>query len=109
MTIKEFSKKYGVSKREIDYWTNLGLLHPEKEPENGYRYYGSKSEEEMKKILIAIAMGNKSTAEIKETVGMLGNLPKKYWDSIVLEAIREYTKTVTKKLYDAFEYAKGMP
>jgi DNA-binding transcriptional MerR regulator len=40
--IGQIAKKAGVSKRTIDYYTNLGLLKPVRS-ENNYRYYTDES------------------------------------------------------------------
>ena len=51
MKIAEFCQKYGVNRRSVDYWTNVGILHPIVNPNNGYRDYAHTAEQEMKDIL----------------------------------------------------------
>lgn len=59
MKIDEFAKLFGQSKRNVDYWTNLGLLHPKINEDNGYRDYGEEAKEDMKKIAILKSAGMK--------------------------------------------------
>lgn len=40
MTIGEFAKLSGVSRKNLIYYDNIGLFSPEKIGKNGYRYYG---------------------------------------------------------------------
>ncbi|PEJ49342.1 MULTISPECIES: MerR family transcriptional regulator [unclassified Bacillus (in: firmicutes)] len=47
--IGELAKEVGVSKRTIDYYTNLGLLEPERS-ESGHRFYNEASLETLKFI-----------------------------------------------------------
>lgn len=64
MMIKEFAEKYQVERRTIDYWTNLGLLHP-LVLDNGYRVYGEEAEQEMENILVASMMDGPGSIESK--------------------------------------------
>ena len=105
MRINEFAEKYGVDKRQIDYWTNLNLLHPEGTSEgNGYRVYGPTAEEEIKKILIVRAMGVDS--KLKEYVDLLDHLPKELWKIVVLDRIDGEIRRVTADYEQAKLYAK---
>lgn len=124
LKVNDLVKKYDVSKREIDYWTNLGLLTPEKVEENGYRLYGEKSEEELKMILIANSMGCKISEEelkmilivnsighktsLAKTVIMLQNLPKEFWDTVVVKIINDEFDKITEKYKKALKWAKEM-
>ncbi|PGS51598.1 MerR family transcriptional regulator [Bacillus sp. AFS041924] len=47
--IGELAKEVGVSKRTIDYYTNLGLLEPQRS-ESGHRFYNEASLETLKFI-----------------------------------------------------------
>ena len=86
MNISEFSKKYGLGQLTVDYYTNLGLLHPTVNENNGYREYGPNTEEEVKLILIADAMG---AGPAKEYVEVLKILPKREWQKFVKDRIKE--------------------
>lgn len=106
MRINEFAKKYGVDKRSIDYWTNLGLLTTEGSEGNYCRVYGSKAEEEIKRILIAKAMGVDS--KLKEYVDLLDHLPKELWKMVVIDKIDTEIKRITKNYEQAKKYAKEL-
>ena len=104
MKINEFAEKYGVDRRSIDYWTNIGLLHPDGTSEgNGYRIYGPTAEMEIKKILIAKAMGG---SPLEEYVDMLDHLPKQLWNKIVVEGIEKEIQRVTNSYRLAMAWAK---
>lgn len=52
MTIKEMSRRTGVSIRTLQYYDRLGLLKAEKRTESGYRLYGERSLERLGVILM---------------------------------------------------------
>nr|WP_307344952.1 MerR family transcriptional regulator [Metabacillus malikii] len=49
LKIGELAERTGVTKRTIDYYTNLGLLKAERSASN-YRYYDSSAVEQLNKI-----------------------------------------------------------
>ena len=102
MRIAEFAKKYEVDRRSIDYWTNIGLLHPDDMvgKGRGYRIYGEKAEEEIKRILIARAMG---ASPLEEYVDMLNHLPKELWRTFVVKQIENEIDRVTKDYKQALK------
>lgn len=101
MRIDEFSKKYGVTKREVDYWTNLGYLHPETE-NNGYRDYNQTTEEEVKRIVILKAMGYKID---KEHIDYFMAIPHRLYYDLVFKYI-EMERDKATLMYDrAMDYA----
>ena len=109
MRIGEISKKYGVTRREVDYWTNLGLLHsddvdedPVVELSNSYRNYGSKAEEELKKLIILKAMGAKID---EEHVEFLDSVPRDMYDICVIQAIKDERDRVMKQFTMALDFA----
>ena len=105
MKINEFAEKYGVDKRSIDYWTNLGLLHPDGTSDgNGYRIYGTEAEKEIKKILIVKAMGVDS--KLKEYVDLLSYLPKELWKLVVFDTIDNEIQRTTQSYLQAKKFAK---
>lgn len=61
----EFAKKANVSVRTIHYYEKMGLIHPEKIGENGYRYYGEEEFARLQRILTFKLLGF-SLEEIRE-------------------------------------------
>ena len=39
MTVSELASQSGATPHAVRYYTRMGLLHPERNPENGYRLY----------------------------------------------------------------------
>ena len=106
MKITDLAGKYGVDRRSIDYWTNIGLLHPDGVSKgNGYRVYGDKAEEEIKKILIAKAMGG---SPLEEYVDLLDHLPSNLWERVVIAQIESEIQRVTLSYRLALKWAKEM-
>lgn len=52
MTVNEVSKLTGVSIRTLQYYDNIGLLHPKEYSESGYRLYDGKALERLQQILL---------------------------------------------------------
>ncbi|MCI8415977.1 MAG: MerR family transcriptional regulator [Lachnospiraceae bacterium] len=50
MKINEVEQAVGITKKNIRFYEQEGLLHPARNLENGYRVYGEKDVEELKKI-----------------------------------------------------------
>ena len=82
MYIKDFAEKYGFDRHTIDYWTNLGLLHP-KVQDNGYRDYGDRTDEEIRIIIIALLLDRPGPLE--RTVDILEQLEPYQWRDILKE------------------------
>ncbi|MFN4021531.1 MAG: MerR family transcriptional regulator [Hydrogenophilus thermoluteolus] len=40
MRVSELAKKAGVTPETVRYYTRQGLLHPQRDPKNGYQRYG---------------------------------------------------------------------
>ena len=94
MRIGELSKKYGIERRTIDYWTTLGLIHPETDPKNGFRIYGPKAEEELQRVIIADIMGWKLN---EESIKSVETMPKEGWNEWVMAKIRYEEEEAMKK------------
>lgn len=103
MRINELSKKYGVDRRTIDYWTNLGWIRCAKE-KNGYRNYKKEGEEDIRKILIL------RIAEVKDIEAYLAmdKLPKDFLEQKAVPAIKEAMNKAFKQYTSALAYAKKM-
>jgi len=41
-TVKQVSEKVGTSAETIRYYTRIGIIHPRKDTNNGYRYYSER-------------------------------------------------------------------
>ena len=52
MTVNEVSKLTGVSIRALQYYDKIGLLHPAKYTESGYRLYDDMALEKLQQILL---------------------------------------------------------
>ena len=52
MTVNEVSKRTGVSIRALQYYDRIGLLHPAKYTEAGYRLYDDTALERLQQILL---------------------------------------------------------
>ncbi|OXM16896.1 MerR family transcriptional regulator [Paenibacillus herberti] len=50
LKIGELSKQAQVSSRTIDYYTKLGLIHPESRSEGNYRLYSTETLERLRRI-----------------------------------------------------------
>lgn len=61
----EFAKKANVSVRTIHYYEKIGLIHPEKISESGYRYYSAEEFARLQRILTLKLLGF-SLEEIQE-------------------------------------------
>lgn len=63
MTIGKFAEKYNLDKRNVDYFTNLGIFHPKgsSSKSNSYRDYDERCEKEAKIVVICLAAGMNST------------------------------------------------
>ena len=52
MTVHEVSKLTGVSIRTLQYYDEIGLLHPAEHTEAGYRLYDEAALERLQQILL---------------------------------------------------------
>lgn len=109
MRISELSEKYGIDRRELDYFTNLGLVKSTKDDKNGYRDYGEDAEEDVKKILIATSMGagGKQMKILVESFGT-GLLNYEPYKEMVKGKIEEERAKVTKQFDMALQYLEEL-
>jgi len=106
MRIKQFAEKYLLDPREVMYFVECGLLHPERDKANGFYYdFGPAEEEEIKKILIVKAMDCKP---IDQYVAMLDVLPNAMWKSVVFDKIQENINKSIYMLNTAKQYAEEL-
>lgn len=64
MLIKNFCEIYNISRRELDYWTRIGLVHP-RVMNNGYREYDEESGREVQLIIAAKMLDYPGSLESK--------------------------------------------
>lgn len=57
MTIREVSKLAGVSVRTLQYYDKIGLLHPSRYSDTGYRLYEDTALEQLQQILLFRELG----------------------------------------------------
>ena len=57
MTVAELAKQSGATPDAVRYYTRMGLLHPERNPTNGYRLYHLKEINWLKFIRQAKSLG----------------------------------------------------
>lgn len=111
MTIGEFSKKYGLDIRHVNYLTDTGKLHPKNERNGRYRDYGPEAEEEIKRILIVDALGAPNK-DLDKYIKMFNGVPASLWYDMVTAEIQKNKKEAieaTKKKYnDALQFVKEL-
>jgi len=64
MLVNELAKKAGVDTHVVRYYTRIGLLQPQRNPENGYQLFGREDRWRLEKIRALQALGF-SLGEIK--------------------------------------------
>ena len=64
MLVNELAKKAGVDAHVVRYYTRIGLLRPQRNPENGYQLFGRGDRWRLEKIQALQALGF-SLAEIR--------------------------------------------
>jgi MerR family transcriptional regulator, copper efflux regulator len=65
--VGELAKLTGTSQRTIDYYTQLGLIHPVKRTDNNYRYYNAETISRLKRIE-SLKQDKYSLEEIKDSL-----------------------------------------
>lgn len=113
MTIEGLVEKYrysgvAINKRNIDYWSNLGMIPYYKDPKNGYRIY---DEEAVKDLEIIIMLKALNARPLQQMYDLVKHNPI-LWNSVFMtaEKIMEYNKamqeqrdTVIRQLEEASE------
>lgn len=72
--IGELAKLANVSPRTIDYYTRIGLINVKKRSRSNYRYYGSETLEQLRRIDY-MKKEKYTLEEIKSVMTTLGKLP----------------------------------
>lgn len=105
MNINKFAEKHNVGRNEIDYWTCIGLLHPDINDRNGYRDYGDRAESEIGLILVASALDN---GPIKETVNKLNGMNSTRWRNEVISKLHKKSVNSSSRFSEAIERARDI-
>lgn len=103
--IKEFTEKYGVERREVDYWTNLGLIRYSVDEQNSYRNYTKESEEDIKRIIVIKAMG---IALNRGNIELLGLIADTDLYDVIVGRIRSERERVLRLYDSALSYIAEM-
>ena len=102
MTIKEVADRYHVSTREVDYWTNLGLIHPKVDENNKYRDYTPSAEKE---VIITVIMKAAGIKLDREHFDAIMNLPQDMWEDFLVDRIKSEQKKMNRFYENALWYA----
>lgn len=105
MKIAEFCKKHNVSRHNVDYWTNLGILRPEVDKKNGYRDYGGIAEDDIKKIKLVKILNNGRIT--KEDVDRLDDCSRSEWKNKILPGIRSEYNNMQNEFVSVLDYAEA--
>lgn len=102
MKIGELAEITGITKRTIDYYTNLGLLKAERSASN-YRYYSEDAVERLKKIEEMKAKGM-SLQEIKKTFEV-----ENRYEEIDIQELRLRMQSLQNEVTTLLEQVKEQP
>lgn len=119
MTVNEVSKLTGVSIRTLQYYDKIGLLHPAKYTESGYRQYDDRALEKLQQILlfrelefplkdIKAIMDNPNfdrSKALKQQITLL-TLKKEHLENLIDLACGIKTIGVNKMDFTAFDTSK---
>ncbi|MBR3642192.1 MAG: MerR family transcriptional regulator [Parasporobacterium sp.] len=119
MTVNEVSKLTGVSIRTLQYYDKIGLLHPAKYTEAGYRLYDDAALETLQQILLFREL-EFPLKDIKEIISSpdfdrnkaleqqieLLKLKKEHIENLIVLAKRIRLLEVEKLNFDAFDTKK---
>lgn len=101
-TIGQIAKLAGVSKRTIDYYTNLGLLNPVRS-ENNYRYYTEEALIRLK-IIEGLKKNRFTLKEIQQQLSLLDGLKSEEVSKITgqeklnIDCLRQQINQLEKQL-----------
>ena len=95
MKVNEIATKVGVTGDTVRYYTRIGLLHPTKNEDNGYKNYGISDQKRLVFIVKSRHLGF-SVSEIQEVIGMSteGNSPCCRVRAIVKNRLNEALVTI---------------
>lgn len=119
MTVNEVSKLAGVSIRTLQYYDKIGLLHPAKYSESGYRLYDDTALEKLQQILlfreleiplkdIKVIMESPNfdrSKALEQQIALL-TLKKEHLENLILYARGIKLKGVKKMDFSVFDTSK---
>lgn len=105
MTINEFCKKHNVSRKNVDYWTNLGLIQPKVDKTNGYRDYSSVSADDIRKIELVKILNNGRIS--KADIDRLDDCSQAEWKNKIIPGIHSEYQNVQSKFVSILDYAEA--
>ena len=108
MKIGDITSKFGMSRRSLHYWENIGIIKSSR-AENDYRYYDEENQQKIKQILILrklrlplkqiiMVLESKNTVEIIDTLQK--NLNEVDDEIDALSTIRSILDSFITKLND---------
>lgn len=109
MRIAELERKYqqyGLDKRTIDYYSQLGLIPCSREDNQKYRVYGEEAEAVLKKIIILRDTGL-SAKKIKEALENPSYFSTAMWNKHI-DDLKKKLEELKKHYEDMIQYAEDM-
>ncbi|WP_339064048.1 MerR family transcriptional regulator [Tepidibacillus marianensis] len=107
--IGELASLVNVSKRTIDYYTQLGLLDVTRS-ESNYRYYTEKTIEQLK-LIEQYKKQHLPLEEIKERIRFVGNEPDSFQIEKILEKVHQLSaemKNLESDILKLRPYLEGL-
>ena len=103
---EEYCQPYGLDKRTIDYYSNLGLIPYTTKGAANYREYDDTSIDAVKKIVILRDVGL-PLKSIKEALSNPSYFTTAVWNSHI-KALKEHLAETQKKYEDMIRYAEDL-
>jgi MerR family transcriptional regulator, thiopeptide resistance regulator len=107
-TVKQLAGLAGVSARTLHYYDKIGLLRPERNPDNGYRVYDRTAALRLQQVMFLRELGL-SLEEIQEILGrpdfdLLSALEQ---HRLALQSRQERLRTLMNTVERTISYLKG--
>lgn len=103
MYINEFAEKFYVTKREVQYWIDLGLIHPKKNENNNYQMFDDENEMEIKRVIIMKAAGFELDLA---HLGFFKMIPEDMWEDMVIDKIMDARFRASRFYDEALRFAR---
>ena len=115
-TVTQLARHYHVSADTIRHYTKLGLLLPERDPDNGYRRYRLEDESRLRFVLSAKKLGfGLRDIQIILTVADDGDTPCPFVREIIEQRIDEVRQEINdaqrlmRQMDDAIQHWQQLP